>query len=123
MTTAFVLSSYTFEANPESMDPPESKKTVAEVGTYAGSAVFQWGASIVGQSIVLSWPAMSTTMYNQLRTLYISTEEVTFNPQESYTYGVIVTNLDGKYYKAALNSIAYRKDVELTLNIRSSTPV
>lgn len=118
---AFELGGYTFECNPKEMDIPESKKTVAEVKTYDGSALFQWDASIVGQSITLGWPAMSTTMYEQIRALYLSTSEITFDPKESFMYQVIVTDLTGSYFKAALNSIEYVNDIELTLNIRSST--
>lgn len=121
--TLYTLGGYTFEGNPQKMDPPESQKTVAEAETHGGSELFQWDASIVGESITLSWPTMSLTMYNQLRSFYLSPEAITFVPNDSYTYQVVVTNLDGDYFELLLESLAYRKDVELTLNIRSQTAI
>jgi len=121
--TLYTLGGYTFEGNPEKMTPPESKKTVAEVDTYSGSAIFQWPALIVGQKTKLTWPSMTETMYAQLRTLYLSQDAAAFVPDDGYTYQVIVVDLDGEYFKYVLNSIPFRKDVELTLNIRSQTAV
>ena len=123
MANEYTLGIYTFEKNPGEMDIPESKKIVAEVETYAGSAVFQWDAIIQGQSVVLKWNTMTSDMYNELRTLYIGTGEVDFIPHDGYTYHVIVTNLFAQYFKYYDSAIQYLKNVELTLNIRSVSAV
>lgn len=116
----YTLGGYVFEKNPGEMDIPESKKETAEVKTHGGSELFHWDATIKGQQIVLKWSAISMTMYEQLRTLYLSNDEVTFDPDGSYTYEVVVTDLSAKYLKYYSGDFQYVKDVKLTLNIRSS---
>lgn len=113
------LGSYTFAENPQRSDLVESYKDVATVKTYGGSAVFQWDVTIIGKEIDLEWDSMSTTMYGELRTLYVDDSSVVFDPQNGNTYNVIVTNLEGKYYDSGLEDIAYRQDVTLTLHILS----
>ena len=121
--TLYQLGSYTFALNPIEMDILESKKEVAEVKTYTGSSVFQWDALISGESVTMYWPTMTLTMYAQLRTLYLSASEIAFVPGDGYTYQVIVTDLNGEYFKYLTGATAYRKEVKLTLNIRSQTAV
>lgn len=114
-----VLDSYTFPENPQEIDLVEAKKTVATVQTYGGQAVFQWSSNIQDLSVVLRWDNVSETFWDNLRTKYLSTSSVVFNPQNGDTYNVIVENLIGKYVQYGLEAIPHRKDVELTLNIRS----
>lgn len=119
MVDAHILGAYTFGWNPDTMDIPESAKVVAEEKTYKGSAIFQWPALIEGQPVTMKWDWMSIAQYNSLRTLYLSPDVITWDPQYLGTYQVIVTSLKGTYIKVSLNDIAYRESVELTLNIRS----
>lgn len=114
-----ILDSYTFAENPQYADLIESKKTVATVETYSGAAIFQWAASIEGRRVTFRWDNMSETMYETLRTKYLSTDVVVFNPQDGSTYNVVVVDLVGSYVQFGLEDISHRKDVELTLNVRS----
>ena len=114
-----VLDSYTFVENPQEMDLIEAQKTVAKVTTYGGSALFQWEENIQDLSVVLRWDNITETFWDNLRTKYLSTDIVVFNPQNGSTYNVIVEGLIGRYVQYGLEDIPVRKDVELTLNIRS----
>lgn len=114
-----ILDSYTFPENPQEADLVEAKKTVATIKTYGGEAIFQWAANIQDLSIVLRWDNISETFWDNLRTKYLSTSSVVFDPQNGNTYNVIVENLVGRYVQYGLEDIPVRKDVELTLNIRS----
>jgi hypothetical protein len=114
-----ILDSYTFPENPQEVDLVEAKKVIATVQTYGGQAIFQWSANIQDLSVVLRWDNISTTFWDNLRTKYLSVSSVVFDPQNGNTYNVIVENLIGKYVQYGLEDIPVRKDVELTLNIRS----
>jgi hypothetical protein len=115
-----ILDSYTFPENPQEMDLVEAKKVVAKVTTYGGQAIFQYAANIQDLSIVLKWDNISETFWDNLRTKYLSTSEVVFDPQDGNTYNIVVEDLTGKYVQYGLEDIPVRKDVELTLNIRST---
>ena len=115
-----ILDSYTFPENPQEMDLVEAKKVLATVKTYEGEAIFQWDANIQDLSVMLRWDNISNTFWDNLRTKYLSTSSVVFNPQNGSTYNVIVQELIGKYVQYGLEDIPHRKDVELTLNIRST---
>lgn len=101
------------------MDLIESKKSVVNVPTLSGSAIFQWAATIQGVLVSLAWDDISETFYENLRTKYLSTNTVVFDPKDGNTYNVIVEELTGSYIQYGLEDIPYRKDVELILNIRS----
>lgn len=114
-----ILDGYTFPENPQEIDLVEAKKVVATVQTYSGQAIFQWASNIQDLSVVLRWDNISATFWDTLRTKYLSTSSVVFDPQDGNTYNVIVEDLIGKYVQYGLEDIPHRKDVELTLNIRS----
>jgi len=114
-----ILDGYEFLRNPLTMTIPESKKTVSIVDTYSGSAIFQWTTLLQGSIVILKWKWMYLSMYDALRTKYQSMDEAVWDTDASATYNVIVTNLKGEYFEAALDKVAYRANVELTLNIRS----
>ncbi|MDY0324794.1 MAG: hypothetical protein RBQ87_01305 [Candidatus Cloacimonadaceae bacterium] len=116
-----ILDGYVFPLNPSTMPIPESKKLVSEVKTYSGSAIFQWPEVIQGQDVDLTWTYMSAAQYEQLRTIYLKDQVVTFDPKYLGTYGVIVKNLTGKYHDGAFHQVPFRIDVEMKLNIRSFT--
>jgi hypothetical protein len=115
-----ILDSYTFPENPQEIDLVEAKKVVATVTTYEGQAIFQWDETVQDLSVQLRWDNISNTFWDNLRTKYLSTSNVVFNPQNGSTYNVIVEDLIGKYIQYGLEAIPHRKDVELTLNIRST---
>lgn len=116
---AHILGSYTMEFDPDEMDIPEAKKTVAGVDTYTGSAVFQWPAIIQGQLVTLRWNWVSIAQYNAMNAMYLSMDTVTWNPQYAGTYQVIIESFKGTYFEVHLDDLAYREEVEMVLNIRS----
>jgi hypothetical protein len=113
------LGSYSFDRDPTVVTIPESQKRVATVDTYSGGAVFQWSAVIQGLPIELDWKGMTVAQYNQLRTLYLSSDEVVWDPNTGTTYNVIVQDLMGTYFEGDFGSGGYRKNVKMVLNIRS----
>lgn len=113
------LGSYTFTENPQRVDLVESVKDVATVKTYTSTAVFQWDPTVAGLDVALDWDNLSETMYNELRTLYLSDSTVVFDPQNGSTYNVIVKSLEGSYFMAALEDIPHRENVTLTLHVIS----
>lgn len=114
-----ILDSYTFPENPQEMDLVEAKKVVAKITTYSGQALFQYDENIQDLSVVLRWDNISETFWDNLRTKYLATASVVFDPQDGSTYNVVVEDLTGKYVQYGLEDIPVRKDVALTLNIRS----
>lgn len=119
MAIAHELGGYTFEFNPERLTIPESKKGVSKVKTYTGSAIFQWPAVIQGQSVSMFWTVLTIEQYNELRTLYLSADTITWDPKYLGVYQVVVEDLKGKYIDGVLDINPHRTDVELILNIRS----
>jgi hypothetical protein len=114
------LGGVTFGWNPDRMDIPESKKTVASVLTYSSTAVFQWPEQIEGVEITLEWDWMSALQYRRLRARYLDPSIQVYNPDmDGETFGVIVLNLVGTYFETTLNEFAYREGVKLTLGIVS----
>ena len=115
------LGEYVFPLNPLKVTLPDSKKTVAIVGTYTGSALFQWPAFLEGTVVTLWWKWMTVAQYEQLRTFYLSQELIVWDQTASKAYTVYVTDLNGEYIEAALEDQAYRFEITLELNIRATT--
>jgi hypothetical protein len=117
------LASYTFEKNPTNVDDIiRKKRRVSSIKTFTKVAVFSWGVSIVGQTIVLNWDYMPTGMYESLRTLYEADSQVVFDPQNgtSKTYNVEVMDLSGKYFIYLDNASGHHyQNVKLSLLIAS----
>lgn len=114
------IGSVVFYRNPNTMNPPDSKKTVAVVDTYSGSAVFQWEDILQGTNVTLGWDWMSKSEYELLRDMYLTTD--TYNWVSRYNsqiYTVLLTNINGRLIEDGLDNVAYRKEVTLELNIRS----
>lgn len=121
-----ILGDYTFEWLPDSMTIPEVKKTVAVVPTYSGSAIFQWDPLIQGEQVTLKWNFCSIEQYDALRAEYFKTASVLWvtdqmSGETPLNYNVMVINLVGTYFDVHLDDLPYRKDVTLTLDIRSAT--
>ncbi len=118
-----VLGGYEFIDDPERMPIPEEKKTVAVVGTYGGTAVFQWEPMVAGQQVTLEWTLMEVAQYEALRALYLSQDAVSWVPGDGKSYGVVVVDLSGKYADAIFHHKPYRFDVKLILLILSATAI
>lgn len=114
-----IIGSYTVTENPQRMDLVESVKDIAIVQTYTGTGVFQWDATIIGKSINIEWDNITEAMWDELRTLYLSSSSIVFDPQNGSTYNVIVEGLTGKYIDYGLEDIPHRENVVLTLHIIS----
>jgi hypothetical protein len=114
------LGGYIFPLNPLKVTIPEAKKTVAVVETYTGAAVFQWSAFLEGTVVELWWRWMTVEQYEQLRTFYLAVTPVVWDQTNSKAYTVLITRLEGEYVEAGLEDQAYRFEVKLELNIRST---
>jgi hypothetical protein len=114
------LNGYIFPVNPLKVTLPESKKTVSIVETYTGSAIFQWEAFLEGTIVELWWKWMTAEQYEQLRTIYLALDSVVWDQTSTKAYTVLVTKLEGEYVEAGLEDQAYRFEVKLELNIRST---
>jgi hypothetical protein len=105
----------------------KKERTTSAVRTYSKVAVFSWGVSIIGKTIELYWPAMSTTLFNSLQAVYEGDVPVTFLPMlddssgssssSEVDYMVEVMSLDGQYH-IKTNGV-YRKEVRMSLLIIS----
>lgn len=116
-----ILGSYAFYWDPDKMDIPEKQKDVAEEETYGGSAIFEWAAILEGTQVKLEWDFMPKGMYKALRELYLNTgQNYIWNPQVGgNTYNVRIAELTGQYFGTVNAEGAFRKNVKMTLSIRS----
>ena len=119
------LGGYTFQWNPDDMTMPYSEKTVSEVISFSGTQLFEWTASIVGKEVILSWDYMSNGQYNALRRRYVETgTQYVWDPDiGGTTFNVIIKSLEGSYFKHLSEDIAYRKNVVMTLSLRSKATI
>jgi len=115
------LGGYSFFWNPERMTIPEKQKTVAVAETYEGNAIFEWPAIMQGTQVEMEWEFMPKGMYNALRALYLQTDTTfVWDPETSgNTYNVKIEKLSGEYFITGLDGHAYRRNIKMTLNIRS----
>lgn len=109
-----------FYDDPLTCTIPEPRKTVSVLHTYSGSAIFQWPALLQGSIVVLKWDWMPLSDYNNLFLHYTNLQTIVWANAIGNNYTVVVSDIKGTYFKAALEQLAYRKDIELTLNIRGS---
>lgn len=120
---------YTLTHNPASIQRPHKQKRVESVNTYTSHATFNWGfasveSGIIGERVILSWPAMKVSPdWNRLVEYYQTSQVVTWDAQEkahngTSNYTVVVVRLDGNDYET---NTLYRKDVEMELEIRAVT--
>ena len=116
------LGDLTFTFNPDLQDIPQKRKTVSAVGTYTDSAVFQWPALWPGAIINLGWDWMPDAQYDALYALYLSDAKIVYDPDTGGDkYSVIVMDMTGKYFEVVQADSTYRKDVKMTLQVRSYT--
>jgi hypothetical protein len=117
-----VLGTHTFIKQPKTMTMIQKDREVATVKTYSSVALFSWGASIVGKTIEVGWPIMTTSEYASFQTIYEADAQVVFDPQDgsSKTYNVELLSLISEYFIHLNNASGhYRRNVKLTLLIMS----
>ena len=125
MSVKMVLGSYTFDLNPKiDFDIIKPKKHNSYKKTYTKVAYFNWGTSVIGQEIELSWDWMTLEQYDSLQTIYAADSQVLFDPVNTagIKYNVQVTDLTGKYYIRMVKEgteDTYRKDIKMKLLIMS----
>jgi hypothetical protein len=117
-----VLGSHTFVKQPATMTLIQKDREVAKVKTYSSVALFSWGASIIGKTIEISWPFMTTSEYASFQAIYEADAQVVFDPQDgsSKTYNVELLSLTSEYFIHLSNASGHnRRNVKLTLLIMS----
>lgn len=102
---AFTLSiststAYTFAKAPTEMTLIKPVKYNAAVLTYGGVGYFSWGATIIGKSIELSWPWLSSAQYEQFSTFYQSESTFRFyaGSYSPTTYYCQISNFDAAHW-------------------------
>lgn len=114
------LGSHTFSWEPDTITSIDRRKSVSVVPTYSGAAHFQWAAIFAGVPITLTWKLMQEAEYQALRSIYASTDQVEFNPdQRGVSFNVVVTDFTGRYIETVNAQQPYRTNVQLTLSIVS----
>lgn len=117
-----VLGTHTFVKQPATMTLIQKDREVAKVKTYSSVALFSWGASIIGKTIEISWPFMTTSEYASFQAIYEADAQVVFDPQDgsSKTYNVELLSLTSEYFIHLSNASGHnRRNVKLTLLIMS----
>ena len=115
------LGGYNFVWNPDTVTIPEMKKSVSRLETYQGSAIFQWASFLEGTTVELWWEWLSEAQYEALRNQYLSLDPRKWIASQTEAFIVYVTNLGGKYIETGLDEFPYRMDVQMTLDLRSTT--
>jgi len=115
------LGGYTFEWDPDKWTIPKSTKSQAWVKTYTGVEFFSWGLSIAGKQIDLEWEWMSEAQFEVLTALYEQDVAFTWVPGDGNSYLVELLRLTGEYFEVVGLDLAYRKNVVLSLLVRSYT--
>lgn len=95
------LGGYNFLENPSEIDDiVASVNYSAHAKSYSSVQRFNWGATVKGKTIVLSWDYMPASQYDALHALWVAGDAVTFNPQltNGKTYTVTIENLKGRYH-------------------------
>lgn len=115
------LGDYIFTWSPDRMTIPEEKKLVAAAATIEGSALFQWEALLQGARVELHWEWMKEAQYEALREIYLSTDEINWNPGAGIIFTIVPADLEGEYFETALHEAPYRRNVRLVLDIRGTT--
>jgi hypothetical protein len=115
------LGAYAFEWNPDEVDIPESKKTVATQETFEGSAIFMWGDFLEGTKVQLEWDWMPEGMYQSLRGKYLSLDKMRWVSEPTSAFDVYVETLEGEYFETGLHELPYRRKVRMRLNLRNTT--
>ena len=116
---AMTLGSYTFWRNPDQFTIPRQQKYASVIPTYGGVAYFSWGLFLAGQKVLLEWDVMTKAMWDELQTILENDTGVVWDPQTGTAYNVEVLQLEGKYVFKSLLDGAYRREVKLTLLIKS----
>jgi hypothetical protein len=118
---AMTLGGYTFWRNPTQFDIPKDYRSSDTANTYSGVMFFSWGIFTDGQEITLEWDWMTDTMFNTLQTLLEQDTAHNWNSQLGTSYVVQILKLEGKYLESALSDAPWRRNVKLTLLIRSES--
>lgn len=122
MGTNIKFGSYELDSNPSDITIIKKDKYCSSVKTYSGVGYFNWGSSIVGKELELSWSYMISSEFTTLNGYYENDDQKVFDPQDgsAKTYNVKIKSFDGKYFlKMKDESGAFRKDVKMVILILS----
>jgi len=112
------IGGYTLKHNPSEMDPIESEKSAATIPTYGGGAYFDFGMFLIGTDKNFRWSYMEADEYATLRTKYVASLPVVFDPQDGSgkTYNVEIKQFYGSLFRKFGSAAGtFRKDVKMTL--------
>jgi hypothetical protein len=115
------LGGYTVWNNPEKFTIPKKYRNTASKSTYSGVMFFSYGLFTDGQEVVLEWDWCPIATFDALQILLEQDTAHNWNPQTGTSYVVQILKLDGKYVLNSLLDAPWRRDVKLTLLIRSES--
>lgn len=119
---AMELGNLTFnEWVPDDYTNPLPVRATAAAQTNGGTAFYSWGIYEVGQTITIKWDAMSKTLFDSLVSLFRADAATTWKPENGYSYGVQILDIDGALVTTQDN--AYRQSITLTLLVLTRTAI
>jgi hypothetical protein len=113
------IGGYTLINNPNEMDIVRPDKYSSSVQTFTSMVFYDWGVSIVGKQISLSWTYMLASEFDALDAIFQGPGPLIFNPtlDAGKTYNVQMTALDGTLSHTIAGG--YRTNVKMVLLIMS----
>lgn len=122
MGTNIKFDTYELVTNPSDVTIIKKDKYCSSVKTYSGVGYFNWGVSIIGKELEISWDYMTTAEFTILNGYYENDDQKVLDPQDgsAKTYNIKVKSFDGKYFITMKDETgAYRKDVRMVILILS----
>lgn len=114
------IGSYTFEFDPPMGEWTQvlKKKSRADLETHSKNITFNWGFPDY-KEIVLKWPAMPKTQWDQIYTLWTynnGRSTYTFYPRTGSNYTVEIVDMNGTPFGPA-TAFEWYVDVEIRLKV------
>ena len=89
---------------------PRAMRATSVTRTYGGVAIFDWGSSLAGKEIKLTWKVMTVALFEALDALYLAGDVVGWDSGiGGKVYHVKITAFDG--------SLLFDRNNEYMLNV------
>lgn len=108
---------YELEYDPDECTEPRPVKSVGVVETYRSVQFFDWGTTLPGAQVSLSWDFMSAAEFYALDAIYAQAGAVLWESgMNGKQYNVIITEFSGALINAS-DMLPYREKVSMELRI------
>jgi hypothetical protein len=111
------IGGYTLENNPNTMDMVRPQKYSSSALTFDSVVFYNWGVSIIGVQITLTWTYMLASEFDTLDAIYQEPGPLVFDPtlDSGKTYDVQMISLTGTMSHTIQGG--YRSNVQMVLLI------